>query len=129
MKAKPAIYGKVSDTGLITVKTSIAYANEGGILNPDRVDMRVVVWTSRPIRYQGPFGPEEERGHENTVSILGGVTDSKYEKAYRTILGSFEDFWKAHGFEPDPQWKRKLAVSMGEAMHKFMNEWKEMTKN
>lgn len=119
--AKPALYGKLSDTGSVEVIVGTRYEKDGWVIDPSRVTMDVQVWTTRAV------GVEQVRDFCMSVTIVGGVTDSAYEKAYRTVLGAYEDQWKALGADPDPEWKSKLAIKMGESMWKFMNEWKSVT--
>lgn len=117
----PALYGKLSDTGSMEVIVGTRYEKDGFVIDPSRVTMDVQIWTSVAI------GPEQVRDFCMSVTIVGGVTDSAYEKAYRTVLGSYEDQWKRLGADPDPEWKVKLAQKMGESMNRFMNEWKSVT--
>lgn len=120
MNAKPALYGKISDTGAIDIRVGVRFAKDGFVLNPDIVILDIEAWTARAI------GAEQVRDFCMSVEIHGPITDSAYEQAYRTVLGTYTDEWKRLGADPDPEWKRTLAVRMGEAMERFHSGWKDM---
>lgn len=114
---KPSFYGHLCDTGQLAIRCAVDYAcSEVGIWDLSTIEMKVEVWTSVP------FGKEQRRAHCMEVFIPDPITDSKYEDAYKRVLLTYQDFFRAEGAVPPPAWRDDLARACGSAMDRFMTK-------
>jgi hypothetical protein len=113
---KTSYYGRLCDTGALSIRARVQPKQMGaGLYDPSTIEMAVEIWTTVP------FGPEQERGHCMEVDIPAPMNDSKYEDAYKRVVLTYEDYWKAWGAEPPKDWRDGLAVSCGTAMARYMS--------
>lgn len=114
MPAKPALYGRFADSGVLSIRSSVGFQRVGELIDPSTVEIRVEVWTSVAI------GPEQNRCHAMEVYVPSPMTNAKYMDAYKRIVTEYEDHWKALGMEVPSNWKTDLAIQVGSAMQAFM---------
>ena len=113
-KPKTTFYGKLCDTGQLTIRAKAGYFTESGFIDPSTIELRVEIWSSVP------FGPSQNRAHCMEVFIPAPMSDHKYEDAYKRVLGEYQDYWKEWGATVPPDWKEQLARACGVAMQSFM---------